>query len=90
MSLLYTYKDVSDEELAENLRYLESENGRWLSRVVLKSLFAAMEDGARVQPSPESLVSVKKFELDLSLQSYVLFLGSGVLAPIAVAQTAGL
>ncbi|TDI39567.1 MAG: hypothetical protein E2P02_18425 [Acidobacteria bacterium] len=47
MSLLYTYKDVSDEELAENLRYLESENGRWLSRVVLKSLCAAMEDAAR-------------------------------------------
>jgi len=47
MSLLYTYKDVSDEELAENLRYLESENGRWLSHVVLKSLFVAMEDAAR-------------------------------------------
>ena len=38
---------MSDEELAENLRYLESENGRWLSDVVLKSLFAAMEDAAR-------------------------------------------
>ena len=47
MSLLYTYKDVSDEELAENLLYLESENGRWLSHVVLKSLFAAMEDAVR-------------------------------------------
>ena len=47
MSLLFTYKDVSDEELWENLRYLESENGRWLSHVVLKSLFAAMEDAAR-------------------------------------------
>ncbi len=38
---------MSDEELAENLRYLESENGRWLGDVVLKSLFAAMEDAAR-------------------------------------------
>ena len=47
MSLLYIYKDVSDEDLAENLLYLGSENGRWLSRVVLKSLFAAMEDAAR-------------------------------------------
>ena len=47
MSLLYTYKDVSDEDLADNLRYLESENGRWLSRVVLNALFAAMEDAGR-------------------------------------------
>ncbi len=47
LSLHFMYRDVSDDELARYLAYLESENGEWLSRVLLKSLFAAMEEGAR-------------------------------------------
>ena len=47
LSLHYMYRDVSDAELLEYVSYLESENGEWLSRVLLKSLFAAMEEGAR-------------------------------------------
>lgn len=47
LSLHYMYRDVSDEELERYLGYLESENGAWLSSVLLKSLFAAMEEGAR-------------------------------------------
>ena len=47
LSLHFMYRDVSDDELARYLAYLESENGEWLSRALLKSLFAAMEEGAR-------------------------------------------
>lgn len=47
VSLHFMYRDVSDDELGRYLAYLESENGEWLSRVLLKSLFAAMEEGAR-------------------------------------------
>ena len=47
LSLHFMYRDVSDEELEQYLAYLESENGEWLSSVLLKSLFAAMESGAR-------------------------------------------
>ena len=46
-SLHFMYRGVSDDELRRYLAYLESDNGVWLSRVLLKSLFAAMEEGAR-------------------------------------------
>ncbi len=47
LSLHFMYRDLSDGELAQYVSYLESENGEWLSHVLLKSLFAAMEHGAR-------------------------------------------
>ena len=47
LSLHFMYRDISDTELAQYVTYLESENGEWLSRLLLKSLFAAMEEGAR-------------------------------------------
>ncbi len=47
LSLHFMYRDVSDDELAQYLAYLESEDGEWLRRVLLKALFAAMEEGAR-------------------------------------------
>ena len=43
----FLYRDVSDDELVQYLAYLESEDGEWLTRVLLKALFAAMEEGAR-------------------------------------------
>ena len=47
LSLHFMYRDVSDDELGRYLAYLESEDGEWLSGVLLKSLFAAMEEEAR-------------------------------------------
>lgn len=47
VSLHFMYRDVTDAALTEYVTYLESENGEWLSRVLLKSLFAAMEAGAK-------------------------------------------
>jgi hypothetical protein len=47
VSLHFMYRDLGDDELSEYVSFLESENGEWLSRVMLKSLFAAMEHGAR-------------------------------------------
>lgn len=47
MSLHFMYRDVADDELSQYVSFLESDNGEWLSRVLLKSLFAAMEEGAR-------------------------------------------
>ena len=47
LSLHFMYRDVSDDELVQYLAYLESEDGEWLTRVLLKALFAAMEEGAR-------------------------------------------
>ena len=47
LSLHFMYRDVSDDELVQYLAYLESEDGEWLKRVLLKALFAAMEEGAR-------------------------------------------
>ena len=47
LSLHFLYRDVSDDELVQYLAYLESEDGEWLTRVLLKALFAAMEEGAR-------------------------------------------
>lgn len=46
-SMHLMYHDVQDDELTEYVTFLESDNGEWLSRVLLKSLFAAMEHGAR-------------------------------------------
>ena len=47
LSLMFTYRHVTDDELRGYLEYLESDGGIWLSHVVLKSLFVAMEDAAR-------------------------------------------
>lgn len=47
LSLHFMYRDISDTELSQYVTYLESDNGEWLSRLLLKSLFAAMEEGAR-------------------------------------------
>jgi hypothetical protein len=47
LSLMFTYRHVTDNELRDYLEYLESENGLWMSHVVLKSLFVAMEEAAR-------------------------------------------
>ena len=47
LSLMFTYRHVTDDELRGYLEYLESDGGTWLSHVVLKSLFVAMEDAAR-------------------------------------------
>jgi len=47
MSLHFMYRDLSDEALREYVEFLESEDGAWLSDVLLEALFAAMEEGAR-------------------------------------------
>lgn len=47
MSLHFMYRDLSDEALRKYVEFLESEDGAWLSDVLLEALFAAMEEGAR-------------------------------------------
>lgn len=45
ISLFFTYREASDEELAEYIAYMESEDGRWLNRVTTQALMDAMTAG---------------------------------------------
>jgi hypothetical protein len=47
VAMLYTYRDVSDEELAEYLAYWETEDGRWLTRTTNRALLDAMSAASR-------------------------------------------
>jgi hypothetical protein len=42
LSLLYTYREASDDELREYLSFAESAEGRWLNRTVGDALIAAL------------------------------------------------
>jgi hypothetical protein len=46
-SLVHTYEDVSDEELRQYVKFLESENGLALSQAILESLLVAISDASR-------------------------------------------
>lgn len=51
LSFLYTYRSVSDQELADYLAYWQSAEGRWLSRTagdaLLEAITAAAEDAGK-------------------------------------------
>lgn len=47
LSLAYTYRGLSDEDLRRGVEFYATEAGRWLNRVGNRSLIAAMADAAR-------------------------------------------
>lgn len=47
VSLLYTYREVSDDELAEYLTYWETEDGHWLNWTTSRALLAAIGEVSR-------------------------------------------
>ena len=47
IAMLYTYRDVSNEELAEYLAYWGTEDGRWLTRTTSRALLAAVSETSR-------------------------------------------
>jgi hypothetical protein len=50
-SLLFTYRDLSDAELARYVTVLESPSGRWFTQVVRAAFLASLEPpGSRERP----------------------------------------
>ncbi len=47
VSMLYTYRNVSEEELAEYLAYWGTEDGRWLNSATSRALLAAIGEASR-------------------------------------------
>lgn len=47
VSMLYTYREVSDEELTEYLAYWRTEDGHWLNGTTSRALLAAIEEAGR-------------------------------------------
>jgi len=47
LTLLYSYRNVPDDELKRYVSHLESEEGAWVHETLVEALFAALRDGAR-------------------------------------------